>query len=193
LLTGFGVTAAYHYAPLHYLAYLAFFYGAIGKTTGPIVQRRIAAKFGDDAADGMIAACTSRASVVQADFKYDVFKGHQARLGHYFRHLFQTVTYIDRQPSLSYSEKYEYIKTLRAQFSTQEQVLLFLNSMSELGAAWERGNRDMNKQLITKYNLLKNIPDGFPAVASVREFYPRIAYEGDADSAERAALENSYS
>jgi len=116
-------------------------------------------------------------------FPYKPFDGHQSRLGHYFRHLFQAVNYINQQPPrlLNYSEKYKYVKTLRAQFSTQEQALLFLNSLSDLGLAWERDPaiQDVNSKLITKYNLIKNIPDGFVSGIDFRQYYPDVEYEGD--------------
>lgn len=68
-------------------------------------------------------------------FKY--YGGHQYKLGQYFRHLFQTVKYINEKEILKKEEKYNYIKTLRAQLSTIEQYLLFYNSISFMGRPWE--------------------------------------------------------
>lgn len=113
------------------------------------------------------------------------YKGHQQNLGHYYRNLFQAVKYIDEQKDLEYEEKYSYIKFLRAQFSTTEQTIFFLNSISIIGRIWEFEKRTKpsktfkpNKQIITKYNLIKNIP--FSLIGdeiNVLQYYPDIAYE----------------
>lgn len=104
--------------------------------------------------------------------------GHQSRLGHYFRHLFQTVKFIDGQPKelLSYEEKRDYIKTLRAQLSNHEQAIFFFNSLTYLGDSWERSQADDNKKLITKYNLIKNIPKDFTGDLNPEHYYPDVFY-----------------
>ncbi|WP_298717098.1 putative phage abortive infection protein, partial [Chitinophaga sp.] len=120
------------------------------------------------------------------------YGGHQFRLGHYFRHLFQTVKYVDEQPFLKYKDKYGYIKTLRAQLSTYEQALLFLNSLSIIGRIWEyspeykKSNlklidsvRKLNKQFITKYNLIKNLPGDTIYGIPFKQFYPNVEFEFD--------------
>jgi hypothetical protein len=114
-------------------------------------------------------------------FKF--YGGHQYKLSHYYRHLFQSVKYINEQSILCYDEKYEYVKTLRAQISSPEQYLLFFNSISSLGRAWElnedgRTEPRFDNYLITKYNLIKNIPDFilFNAI-NIRSFYPLVEYE----------------
>lgn len=121
------------------------------------------------------------------------FSGHQNRLGHYFRHMFQTVNFIDSIEELSYKEKYGYIKTYRAQFSTYEQGIIFLNSLSQLGIAWEYNQNDNNKKLITKYNLIKNLSNEFIRQINICDFYPNIAYEVESfDKEKRKELENEY-
>lgn len=87
-------------------------------------------------------------------FGFVPFEGHQSRLGHYFRHLFQTVAYVDQQ-DMSFEEKYSYVKTLRAQLSNHEQALLLINSLSPLGDKW------WTTGFIFKYRLVKNIPADF--------------------------------
>lgn len=86
-----------------------------------------------------------------------VFDGHQHRLGHYYRHLYQLVTYVDQQQSslLNDEEKYEYVKTVRAQLSTHEQGLLLLDSLTPVGHRW------WDEGLMTKYRLVKNLPPNF--------------------------------
>ena len=134
-------------------------------------------------------------------FKY--YGGHQFRLGHYFRNLYQTVSYIDDSTLLDYGRKYENIKVLRGQLSTHEQLIIFINSISVLGRVWELEMRnvpakakDINKQLITKYNFIKNIAyDEIIEGVSVSKFYPDITYEAKSDievMERRKKLEENY-
>lgn len=118
------------------------------------------------------------------------YGGHQYKLGHYFRHLFQTFTFINEQKNLSPEEKYFYAKTLRAQLSTAEQSLLFVNSISHLGLVWDlapnirknnnsffQQKRLKDKRLITKYNLIKNLPSESIFGITYRDYYPEVDYE----------------
>lgn len=180
------------------IAYLAFFYGAVGEVSQAILRERLQVKYNKEFLDDLFFEYKMcREGVTQTEFDYEVFDGHQSRLGHYYRHLFQVVTYINEQSSkiLSYKEKYQYIKTLRAQLSTQEQLLFFWNSISDLGLAWERDPEidSENEKLITKYNLVKNIPEGYSKYIKVRDFYPLVNYEGLREiPLERVELEKIY-
>lgn len=84
------------------------------------------------------------------EFYYYPFDGHVNRLGHYYRHLFQTATYIINQDFLNENEKYEYIKTLRAQLTNFEQLLIYYNAIAWFDIEW--------KELFTKFRLIKNLP-----------------------------------
>jgi hypothetical protein len=118
------------------------------------------------------------------------YGGQQHRLGHYFRHLFQSITYINSQKKLTRKEKYAYIKMFRAQLSTYEQELLFINSLSILGMAWElkpkfkknyfeliNDIRFKNRKLITNYNLIKNVPGDHIFGINYSDYYPEVKYE----------------
>ncbi|SDZ58159.1 Putative phage abortive infection protein [Flavobacterium aquidurense] len=86
------------------------------------------------------------------NFHYIPFKGHISRLGHYFRHLFQTVSYIVDCEIIDEKTKYKYIKLLRAQLSNYELILLYFNGITDMGIDWvERG-------YFTDYKFLKNLP-----------------------------------
>lgn len=172
------------------LAYLAFFYGACGESSEEILKNRLKHKFDEPYLNELIAQFKDRQRDLEkmkdggnAKFHYKPFEGHQTRLGHYYRHMYQAIKYIDNQESdsISYNEKYQYVKILRAQLSNQEQALLCFNTISDLGAAWELGKEpsDINSHLITKYNFIKNIPHGFTDDIDVRDFYPNVFYEGD--------------
>lgn len=114
------------------------------------------------------------------------YGGHQFRLGHYFRHLFQTVRYINERDGLDYPTRYGYIKLLRAQLSNYEQAILFFNSLSQVGRRWEmdaivnpncKGYLIEDFELITKYNLIKNIPVGALLKMEPSSFYSQVEYE----------------
>jgi len=113
------------------------------------------------------------------------YGGHQFRLGHYYRHIFQTVKFIDKEKYLTENEKYDYIKILRGQLSNYEQLVFFLNILSEIGRTWElmkkhKTDKEIKKvkQLITKYNLIKNIPMQYVVGAiNLLDYYPEIEYE----------------
>lgn len=108
------------------------------------------------------------------------FEGVSRNLGVYFRQLYQIVTYINKQQILSYHEKYNYIKSLRATLCNDAQYLLYLNSLSTLGNVWEIEENEKNNKLITKYNLIKNIPQNYLRILGDDDFentYPNILYE----------------
>jgi hypothetical protein len=96
---------------------------------------------------------TKKRTRIERKFGYIPFEGHQSRLGHYYRHLYQMVRYVDQQ-ELDI-DKYEYVKTIRAQLSTHEQALLLVNSLTPMGQDW------WQKDLIVKYRLVQNLPRDF--------------------------------
>jgi hypothetical protein len=122
------------------------------------------------------------------------YGGHQFRLGHYYRHLFQTYKYLHFHKNLTVDEKYFYAKTLRAQLSTYEQALLFINSISSLGFKWEltpdfnnkkslkddKLNKELEKRhLISIYNLIKNLPGEKSFGLKYKTYYPTVKYESE--------------
>jgi len=125
-----------------------------------------------------------------------VYYGSYANFGKYFRQLFQIVSYIDGKSELNYREKEQYIKLLRVRLNIEEQYLLFLNSLVSNGLDWEKNSVQGNNQLITKYNLLKNIPKEYKQIEGIdfKVIYPNIHYEflGNNKSEKRMILENSY-
>lgn len=105
-------------------------------------------------------------------FNYTPFEGHQSRLGHYYRHLYQTVCYVDNQTSSI--NKYEYVKTLRAQLTTHEQALLFINCLTVIGEVW------WDKKLLLNYRFVQNIPYQFfdkDTEIDIEIFFPQIYFE----------------
>ncbi|HEX8196625.1 MAG TPA: putative phage abortive infection protein [Pyrinomonadaceae bacterium] len=116
------------------------------------------------------------------------YGGHLHRLGHYFRHLFQCYKYLNYHRDLSENEKYFYGKTLRAQLSNYEQAILFVNSISTLGMKWEltpeveflsESEVKSKSKLITRFNLIKNLPDYHLSGLKYKKYYPNVKYEAD--------------
>lgn len=113
------------------------------------------------------------------------YGGHQHRLGHYFRHHYITMCFINQHPLLNLKEKRSSADLIRAQLSTYEQVLLLLNSVSILGRTWELEDKlrpsvqiPVNEQLITKFELIRNIySDDITIGLKASIFYPAINYE----------------
>lgn len=122
--------------------------------------------------------------------------GFHAYTGHYFRMLYQSIRYVNEQDSLTYRQKYEYVKMLRAQLSNMETAVLFYDSLSDLGADWELSwqgaNSNINKQLITKYNLIGNLPDGMVPRKLVKKFYPNMKFSDEPMTEERCKLKKMY-
>lgn len=81
------------------------------------------------------------------------FEGHQSRLGHYYRHLYQAVRYVDQQTIEI--DKYQYVKTIRAQLSNHEQALLLINSLTPIGQNWWK------QGFMENYKMVQNIPKDF--------------------------------
>lgn len=87
-------------------------------------------------------------------------------LGHYYRHLYHTISYIAKMDSgiISEEQKYEYAKMIRGQMSDEEQLLLYYNSLSIPGQNWNKNNKDERRQYvrenmgyIARFRMIKNI------------------------------------
>ena len=152
------------------IAYLLFFYGVgfnsnnilteifkkyekmdfLKKTISELERERIAyRRYKEDKRPLIVEYDNDKATF---RVKYQPFSGHAGKLGHYFRHLFQTVKFVHEQDKKIIGDKYAYVKTLRAQLSNFEQLLLYYNSISVLGNEWLR-NRYMHE-----YEMVRNIP-----------------------------------
>lgn len=107
-------------------------------------------------------------------------QGYSTALGHYYRHIFQTVCFVDKQEDLNDKEKYDYVKMLRAQLSDYEQVLFYYNALSSMGYPWIQAKGD-DLPLIIKYRMIKNIPH------FIRYIYndPRVEFKSDIEKWKR--------
>ena len=137
------------------VAYYCLFFGV-----GPNSSRMLKMSLADfdmtfvDALEATLNNSETKKRIrVERKLRYTPFEGHQSRLGHYYRHLYQMVQYVDRQ-TLSI-DKYDYVKTIRAQLSTHEQALLLVNSVTPMGQDW------WDKNLLFRYRFVQNIPRAF--------------------------------
>lgn len=178
------------------ISYLVMFYGIGNKTTDKLkleiknivnndefYNKEFEPQFLNHMINSQVEKRADNERKLKQKRAYIQHDGHQSRLGHYYRHLFQTVNYINKQPVelMNYNEKYNYIKTLRAQLTTHEQALLFYNSLTNFGEAWELSQdvKSPNDCLITKYNMIKNVPPGFTGNLNPKDYYPNVFYEFD--------------
>ncbi len=129
--------------------------------------------------------------------KIKYYGGHQIRLGHYFRNYFAIINYVNKQDFIDYNQKLDYVKHLRSQTSTYEQFTFFLNSLCSLGRIWEieaeKNNEvgsTIDKRLITKYNLIKNLPEGFFPLLEPSKIYKLVHFElKDVDDEKKKILD----
>ena len=100
---------------------------------------------------------------------YPMARGHNAQLGHYYRQMLQIVKYASESAPqmIDEKQKYNYVKLLRSQLCDAEQILLYYNSLSIMGKAWneQHGADDDDIQTwgyILRFRLIKNIPSNYP-------------------------------
>ena len=86
------------------------------------------------------------------------FCGHFEKLNNYYRHLFLTVKTIanENEKYLSYPEKRDLLRILRAQLTNTEQIMLFYNWFSENGKQWEAEFKEGN-HFFTQFRMIHNI------------------------------------
>lgn len=115
---------------------------------------------------------------------YKPFNGHLIRLGHYYRHLIQTVKLIDEQDDKIIKDKYFYLRNLRAQLSGHEQVMLYYNALSDYGVEW------FNHPYFTDYAMIRNIPLTLADFGITPDEHPKIkpALESDPSILEAVEL-----
>ena len=104
----------------------------------------------------------------------EFYEAHEAEVGHYFRHLYHIVKFVDQS---DVADKRRYTSFVRAQLSSNEIELLFYNCLSEQGAA-------NFKPLVEKYGLLKHRPTNPGVVHHRRHFQPAAFLSANAPQEE---------
>ena len=92
---------------------------------------------------------------IKVNSNQEINRGHANQLGHYYRHIYQTVKFVAKQNEefISCEEKQNYLTILRAQLSNDEQVLLFYNWKSGYGSKWE----DDKHNFFSQYKMIHNV------------------------------------
>jgi hypothetical protein len=93
-------------------------------------------------------------------FDHKPFSGGYLFLGHYYRHFYQILKFIDTSEVLTQKEKYEFVKILRASLSSFELTTLYLNSFWGSGKKlWEDIDEAAGtiSRYMIDYKLIKNI------------------------------------
>ena len=97
------------------------------------------------------------------------FLEFQPYVGHYFRHLYNVVKFVDQSDFLKeFEAKKFYTNLIRAQLSSDELGLLFYNCLSKRGAKF--------KDLVEKYALLEDMPSRVLIKEEHRKLYNTSAY-----------------
>ena len=120
-----------------------------------------------------------------------LLKGHNEALGHYYRHLYNLVKYVDEfdDAVISDDDTYEYVKLLRSQMSDSEQLLLYYNAFSDMGRKWryehiandcadEKLKKRKEMCYLSRFRLIKNIPYSSPTFG----YTPHDAFHDDIDT-----------
>lgn len=93
----------------------------------------------------------------------DLYQFHASQLGHYFRHLYHVVKFVDDSCELN---KKKYIDLIQAQMNTDELYLTAINGISNYG-------RKRMLPLLDKYSFLENLIIGGSEVSKlITIFYP---------------------
>lgn len=87
----------------------------------------------------------------------NVFSGHRDVLNSYYRHLYYTVKSVVDTPIYDYGERLKYLKLLRAQMTSEEQVLLLFNWYAGYGTEWECKKENIENHFFTEYKMIHNI------------------------------------
>jgi hypothetical protein len=152
------------------MAYTILYFG-IGDTSNPILKAYFKRNYDNIISEERLTWIINeleKLKLANGENK-NRFVGHQTRLGHYYRHLYQSVKYVNEQKYLNESDKYAYVKILRGQLTAFEQSLLFFNSLSVMGTNWQ--------PFIEVYQLIKNLPPEFTFKINPKSVYPRIRFE----------------
>ena len=101
---------------------------------------------------------------------YEIFLSrYQPSIGHYFRHLYNTIKFVDQHKFIKeFEDKKPYTNLIRAQLSSNELGLLFYNCLSDRGAKF--------KCLVEKYALLEDMDFEKLLDPDHRPFYSERAY-----------------
>ncbi|WP_111709120.1 putative phage abortive infection protein [Lutibacter citreus] len=154
---------------LNTLAYQIFFFGSNSEHVKPIkskekiliklVERLKGLKGRFRNSESEKRTMTIYSELFEIRTRHVPFSGHESRLAHYYRHLYEIVKYtVESQNNevIEYKDARQYLKILRAQLSNQEQLLLYYNYQCGFGKNWDKKGK--KHRFFTYYRMLHNIP-----------------------------------
>jgi hypothetical protein len=99
-------------------------------------------------------------NIIKSNRFYTPWDGHLSKFGHYYRHLFQTVYFVAIQDEkfINRDDKLSFLRTLRAQLSDHEQLMLYYNAIATFGERWIKDTRNNDTNYFTDYYMIHNIP-----------------------------------
>ena len=149
------------------IAYLIFFFGLQPQDKETLILNL--KHYEDDIKfSPVVSSILHSVSISRTSQKYRNNYGHQSELGHYYRHLYQLVNFVHNCTFLTENEKYDFVKTVRAQLSTYELVIFYFNTFTRFANPWIENN------LVMTYKLIKNIPPGFCLGYDPRVQFPMV-------------------
>lgn len=99
----------------------------------------------------------------------EFYNEHQSDLGHYFRHLYHILKFVNNATEIQEEDKFKYSSLTRALLSSYELTLLFYNGLGEYG-------ENYFKPLIEKFSFLKNLDTGLLKEISHVYEYDELAF-----------------
>ncbi len=145
---------------------------------------------------GEISQYSSVYTNIMGDTAFDDYIENKSFiLDQYFQMLYSIITYINGSSSdLMGNKKKEFVEILLTKISKDQQLLLFLFSITSFGCHFEQSScndgfnqlevtkTDINQCLITKYHLIRNIKDShFLSVHKIepQAYYPKVKFTLD--------------
>lgn len=107
---------------------------------------------------------SNKLKIIVNQIYQDLFQSHASQLGHFFRHLYHIVKFVEDS---EIDNKKAYMDLIQAQMSTDELYLAAINGISNYG-------RKRMLPLMNEYSLLENLViDNDPIVTKlIKTFYP---------------------
>ena len=107
----------------------------------------------------------------------DLLEGRNVILGLYFRQLYHIVKMVaTSQIMVDEKEKYEYVKILRTQLSDYEQVLLYYNSLTNIGKKWNETIQTQSSSN-NEYSWIESMAF-IPRFRLIKNIYPSYKFTG---------------
>lgn len=148
------------------IAYIAFYYGIDKDWKDFLINKLKQYKKTEEIVDLLI----KNKDELMNKSGTNIGRTNQTSLSVYFRNMYNSIKFIDKDLFLSKNEKEKFIKILRAQLSNPELYVIYLNVVSRFGKKWIKNN------FIENYEFFKNIPFDYCEVYPPKDFF-QMEYE----------------